>query len=1038
MREHPVDRRSDIYSFGATLYELATGRPAFDSAPHLLISQILNDEPALPRQIRPEIPRDLETIILTCLAKQSSRRYQTAQALASDLLAVLENRPILARRPPPAERIARYLKKHSKPIKGAATATAATFLLIAGAWLGWRVYCGSRLGRVELTNDGVPLTVQVLSVSDDTSIGEPFGLIRREVLTLPDGDYRLRASAKGRLSRTFRFAVNRGEMLTHPLSLDEGRLLGGEHLGNIAQGYPAEQLMHVAPVTRALELTPGKKDLIQRSYQSLIRRDAVTGRVIWDASRPAKPYAAAHDPAGWLRSFSNNKHDLSIVEPAPDVNGDGTADIISGFLQTPSLLAISGSDGSLIWSYTAELDGPGGPQPAGPEPDTTEQPAIRPGNLLGSPAVADCDRDGTLDVIATAVFQQTGQEKARQTMGKQSGTPTPNQPTLYRRIVVAVSGRSGRCLWSYSADPAFTALSWRAWKQAATVVRGRNSTMVAVPADANWVGLDPATGRPRTGPIDLGFAPVRPLQYADLDGDGESELLALGLGSAGNQQTLAAFSCTTGRELWVQPIAATFEWYEVLPDPDWPLVVDSDGDGRSEIIVPDSGSIAPRGAYRGIRLLDGASGRARWTHPLQPQKKASDAMEKLIAAPDLDADGARDLIVVSQFDGRNAPGAAPAPPIAMDQIYVDAISGKDGHALWSWHVNVPKELFIQFKAPQWWGMGPDQRPLLAVPLGGSFNLDTDPSRFLPPAVHVLEASTGREVHRVEGLTNPEVADFDGDGLTDLWGEVDRQIRAFRGEPPEAWRTLGIFWSAAPYLTKTNGILAPTVDFDGDDVADALNGGISVPSRSSNALIGTRTVIARSGRDGRTLWKTMLDPRRGPDDDDSGETYSRETFPLPAGDLNGDGTPEVFVTRSLPNPQKNTRKATLPLDLLSGRDGTHLWAAGPLPLAFEAIGYSNIRDIAVFAVAPRARARHPGGPRERVRERRLAPDSERPLRVTPGPIIRTRRASALGHPPGRSPGHVFWVDHFSFLIRRPGRRRLTRRHRCRARAAPWIG
>ncbi len=962
------------------------------------MSQILSDEPARPRQFRPSLPRDLETIILTCLAKQAAKRYQSAGALASDLLAVLENRPILARRAPPAERLARFVQKHSKPIKGAAIATVATLLLIAGAWLVWRIDSESRLGRVELTNAGVPLTLQILSESDDAPIGKSLGLIRREVLTLPDGDYRLRASARGRLSRTFRFAVNRGELLSHPLSLDEGRLLGGEFGGDSSQGYPAERPMSVVPATRALELTPGKRDLIESSRQTLIRRDAVTGRVIWDASRPAKPFAASRNPAGWLRSFSNLKHELSIVAPPPDLDGDGTADIVWGFRRTPSLLAISGADGSMIWSYTAELDGPGGPQPAGPDLDAPENPAIRQGNLLGSPATVDCDRDGTLDVIATVVFRQSQDEKARKMAEKQSGATTPNQPTLYRRVVVAVSGRSGRFLWSYAADAGFTALSWREWKQPATVVQGRKSTMVAVPADAHWTGLDPTTGRPRFGPIDLGFAPLRPLQYADLDGDGEPEILALGPGRGGSEQTLTAFACTTGRKLWAQPIAVTFEWYEILPDPNWPLVADLDGDGRAEIIVPDSGSIAPRGLYRGVRLLDGVSGRTRWTHPIQPQKKAEDAFEKLIDAPDLDGDGTRDLIVVSLFDGRNALGTTQATPVAMDHIYVDALSGKDGHPLWSWHENAPKELFTQFMAPLWWGMGPDERPLLAIPVGGSPNQDADTSRFLPAAVHILEASSGRELHTVAGLTSPEVADFDGDGLTDLWGEVDRQIRAFRGEPPEAWRALGFFWTAAGHRGHASNTLAPAVDLDGDDFADVLNGNVSPPSRSASEPIGTRTVIARSGRDGRVLWKTALDPRHNPDDDDSGETYSRQTFPLPAGDLNGDGTSDVLVSRYLPNPQKNTRRATLPLDLLSGRDGKHLWEAGPLPLAFEAIGYSNLRDIGVFAVSPRAAGR-PGATRERVRERRLTPHSRRPIRGTPGPVVRTRRPSALGHPPG---------------------------------------
>ncbi len=89
--QQPVDRRTDIYSLGATLYELATARPLFGPAePQLVIAQILTEEPARPRQLRSGLPRDLETVILTCLAKEPLKRYQTAQALASDLRAVIE------------------------------------------------------------------------------------------------------------------------------------------------------------------------------------------------------------------------------------------------------------------------------------------------------------------------------------------------------------------------------------------------------------------------------------------------------------------------------------------------------------------------------------------------------------------------------------------------------------------------------------------------------------------------------------------------------------------------------------------------------------------------------------------------------------------------------------------------------------------------------------------------------------------------------------------------------------------------------------
>ncbi len=112
-----IDHRTDIYSLGATLYELLTLEQAFpgDAGP-ALIRRIERNEPRPPRQLQPKIPADLETVVLKGMAKRREDRYATAQEFADDLQRVLEGKPTVARPPPLLDRAARWAQRHREVV----------------------------------------------------------------------------------------------------------------------------------------------------------------------------------------------------------------------------------------------------------------------------------------------------------------------------------------------------------------------------------------------------------------------------------------------------------------------------------------------------------------------------------------------------------------------------------------------------------------------------------------------------------------------------------------------------------------------------------------------------------------------------------------------------------------------------------------------------------------------------------------------------------------------------------------------------------
>jgi WD40 repeat protein/serine/threonine protein kinase/tetratricopeptide (TPR) repeat protein len=161
-----VDHRSDIYSLGATLYELLTLQPAYAGGDRQeVLRQIAFEEPRRPRQIDRRIPVDLETIIAKAMEKNPADRYATAREMADDFRRFLASEPIRAKPAPLVQRIAKWSRRHVAVVWSAAGALllSTIVLLVASLQVGkWyreaerqREFASSQLEEVQRQQEAV-------------------------------------------------------------------------------------------------------------------------------------------------------------------------------------------------------------------------------------------------------------------------------------------------------------------------------------------------------------------------------------------------------------------------------------------------------------------------------------------------------------------------------------------------------------------------------------------------------------------------------------------------------------------------------------------------------------------------------------------------------------------------------------------------------------------------------------------------------------------------------------------------------------------
>jgi hypothetical protein len=404
--------------------------------------------------------------------------------------------------------------------------------------------------------------------------------------------------------------------------------------------------------------------------------------------------------------------------------------------------------------------------------------------VCGLPRVINVKGDGRADLVALVYLVQSRQFHLQ-----------------------AVNGQTGKLLWSEPVGaPPPEGERRRAHEYHPEVALGsvQGRSLALCVAGDRLHGLDVRTGRPAWLARPLPWRLLRAAQFADLDGDGSTDALLLHEDEP-CRLTLTALDLAHGRTLWEaswpgvpEPL---LEEDAVLPrpgeGPDWPLLVDLDGDGRPEVVVRQA-DFSPRydlparsrqGQERrrvletvGVRVLDGATGRTRWQRALGRSRSENFHRRwpfRLLAGPPRSS-GSRDLVVASLVV-RWRPGLWHRP-----ELYVDCLSGGDGASRWWWRLPMAAHrgtwsLWSDLGRLVWWqaGAGHD---LLVVPLNSH-----DVSRAGEVVIAcVLDAGSGTLRHTVSGLEDPRVADLDGDGVPELLGWVAANLAAQR---PRSWRPI---------------------------------------------------------------------------------------------------------------------------------------------------------------------------------------------------------------------------------------------------------
>ncbi len=778
----PVDHRADVYSLGATLYELATGQPVFVAkTPHEVLRCIVDDEPMSPRRVDGALPRDFETIVMKCLEKDPERRYATAADLARDLRALRDGDAISARRPNVIERAGRSWKRHRRSAAIALASAVIALAALAVGVLGMREYADTQNGRLEVTAKTAGALVSIFDADGREAVA-PFRMPASEPISLPAGRYRIRAIESDLLSEEFAVDVDAGVTRECELRLRDRLMwapIEAERDGRLRYAFLA---------------TEAGTDLLVRSEQALARVDGRTRETLWRWEWPNWRVSAATAALGLddaaIRTVYSNWRVPDVVD---DLDGDGVSDFVVGKQGARAFVA-SGASGKLLWRL-----GAGGELRAGSivtggrlhvlssagsaarltafDGKTGERAWELPLEVDGEDAEIQRGRIAERDVLVTAIGRHL--VVCDSTDGRRIGGPivargdfsgTPRIEDLDGDggddVLVTIARDQGALMTAYALIDGQVL-----WSRALTAEWGERDGRIP-----DW---------PVVAPLDDGVLVLAPTRIAD----------AIESGYA-----VEAIDGTSGeprwRRFWFDDAARQMR--EVSPGD---LVAQAVTEGLAQ-------EAGPLGALLGAAFGADAPDRVQIDH--------------LGVGPDIDRDGLGDVFTAC---------------VQERWLYVTAMSSASGETLWWWSTYASGGGDVGSLD---FGMaGPDGEPLVIVAYdneqgrGRVVTRDGVQLHQTPSRVFALEATRGRVVHELEGVPELRLADLDADGSTELLAlrrrssselarfESEASLRAFRGMGGMRYRRLEALHRAA--------------DFNSDGVTDLVGKDVAVSGLDGRVL-----------------------------------------------------------------------------------------------------------------------------------------------------------------------------------------------------------